>query len=159
MRKLFALCCYLILAALGLSAYAGEAKSPTSELARQLEQHSGKIIYLDFWASWCGPCRKSFPWMSQMQAQYQQQGFVVLSVNLDHNKKFADEFLQQVPADFPVIYDPRGELMKQYKIKGMPSSYLFDRSGKIISRHAGFSEEKMPAYEQDIRNALASSGE
>ena len=93
--------------------------------------------------------------MSKMQAQYQRQGFVVLSVNLDHNKQFADEFLQQVPADFPVIYDPRGELMKEYKIKGMPSSYLFDRSGTVISRHAGFNEKKIPAYEQDIHNALA----
>lgn len=155
MHKLFAVCCYLYLATWAVSAHAEKVNTPVNELARQLEQHAGKVIYLDFWASWCGPCRKSFPWMTKMQAQYQQQGFVVLSVNLDHNKQFADEFLQQVPADFPVIYDPRGELMKQYKIKGMPSSYLFDRNGKIIGRHAGFNEKKMPLYEQDIINALA----
>lgn len=126
-----------------------------TELTEALSKHKDKVIYLDFWASWCGPCRKSFPWMNQMQEKYQTQGFAVISVNLDHNRALASEFLQQVTADFPVIYDPKGQLMKLYNVQGMPTSYILGRQGEIISSHMGFSETKIAPYEEDIRNALA----
>lgn len=124
------------------------------ELEQLMQQHQGKVIYLDFWASWCVPCRKSFPWMSAMQEQYKSQGFVVLSVNLDANRALADKFLKEIPAPFAVIYDERGVLAKKFKLKGMPSSYLFNRQGELISSHSGFNRKKQQLFEQEIKQAL-----
>ncbi|MFQ3193606.1 MAG: thiol-disulfide isomerase/thioredoxin [Colwellia sp.] len=115
-----------------------------------ISSHKGKVIYLDFWASWCGPCRKSFPWMNNIQEKYQQQGLVIISVNVDNNKALADKFLAEIPANFTVFYDPKGKVARQFKLKGMPSSYIIDRSGKVISTHVGFSQSKKKKYEQEL---------
>ncbi|WP_404842682.1 TlpA disulfide reductase family protein [Colwellia sp. Bg11-12] len=115
-----------------------------------ISSHKGKVIYLDFWASWCGPCRKSFPWMNNIQDKYQQQGLVIISVNVDNNKALADKFLAEIPANFTVFYDPKGKVARQFKLKGMPSSYIIDRSGKVVSPHVGFSQSKKTKYEQEL---------
>ena len=132
-----------------------EASSVIEEFTQTMLQHQGKVVYLDFWASWCVPCRKSFPWMNAIQKKYQQQGLVVLSVNLDAQKSLAEKFLQQIPADFAIIYDATGVLAKQFQLKGMPSSYLFDRQGKMISAHSGFNAKKQEKYQQEIELALS----
>ena len=119
-----------------------------------ISSHKGKVIYLDFWASWCGPCRKSFPWMNNIQEKYQQQGLVIISVNVDNNKALADKFLAEIPANFTVFYDPKGKVARQFKLKGMPSSYIIDRSGKVISTHVGFSQSKKTKYEQELMALL-----
>lgn len=119
-----------------------------------MQQHQGKVVYLDFWASWCTPCRKSFPWMNEMQAKYQAQDLVVLSVNLDANKTLAEKFLLETPAQFDIFYDPKGKIAKKFKLKGMPSSYLFNRNGKLVSAHTGFNGDKKRKYEQEIRQEL-----
>lgn len=119
-----------------------------------IASHKGKVIYLDFWASWCGPCRKSFPWMNDMHQQYQQQGLVIISVNVDNEKSLAEEFLNETPANFTVFYDPKGKVARKFKLKGMPSSYLIDRSGKMVGTHVGFSKSKTSHYEQEIKDLL-----
>ena len=119
-----------------------------------IASHKGKVIYLDFWASWCGPCRKSFPWMNNMQEKYQQQGLVIISVNVDNSKALADEFLAEVPANFNVFYDPKGKVARKFKLKGMPSSYIIDRSGKMVSAHVGFTESKKMKYEEELKTLL-----
>jgi thiol-disulfide isomerase/thioredoxin len=129
-------------------------KSPAKELERLMQQHHGKVIYLDFWASWCGPCRKSFPWMNDMQKQYQEKGLVVLSVNLDEEKELATQFLKQTPAKFDIVYDASGDLARKFKLKGMPSSYLFDREGNLVSSHNGFNDKKKKLYEKEIQHLL-----
>lgn len=122
-------------------------------LDEQLKIAKGKVVYIDFWASWCIPCRKSFPWLNDLKAKYQQQGLTILSINLDHSRVLADEFLAQIPADFPVIYDPKGLIAKKYKLKGMPSSFIVNRQGEIVSAHVGFNQQKKLSYEKEI-NAL-----
>lgn len=124
-------------------------------LEQTLSEHQGEVIYLDFWASWCGPCRKSFPWMNKIQKQYQQQGFSVISINLDADKSLATKFLLQTPADFTVIYDPKGKIAKHFKIQGMPSSLLIGRDGQIKASHTGFFTKKIPQYQQEIEALLA----
>ena len=119
-----------------------------------IASHKGKVIYLDFWASWCGPCRKSFPWMNNMQEKYHQQGLVIISVNVDNSKALADEFLAEVPANFNVFYDPKGKVARKFKLKGMPSSYIIDRSGKMVSAHVGFTESKKMKYEEELQTLL-----
>jgi len=124
-------------------------------LEKALEQHQGQVVYLDFWASWCGPCVKSFPWMNAIHKKYEQQGFAVISVNLDANKKLAEKFLVKNPASFAVIYDPKGKIAKHFAIQGMPSSMLIGRDGEIKSRHTGFFTKKIPEYEKEIEKLLS----
>ncbi|WP_019027329.1 TlpA disulfide reductase family protein [Colwellia piezophila] len=130
------------------------ANDSLAEFEQAMARNKGKVIYLDFWASWCVPCRKSFPWMNAMQTQYQKQGLVVLSVNLDAQPILAEQFLQQTPANFAIIFDAKGLLAKKFKLKGMPSSYLFDRQGNLISAHTGFNGKKQKKYQQEIVQAL-----
>jgi thiol-disulfide isomerase/thioredoxin len=126
-----------------------------AKLKQTLAQHQGKVVYLDFWASWCGPCRKSFPWMNQMQQKYAQQGFVIISVNLDADKTLATEFLLENPANFLVIYDAKGDIAQHFKIQGMPSSLLIDKQGKVQQAHTGFFTNKVKLYEAQLTALLA----
>lgn len=136
-------------------AHAKDVVRSRAALEQVLAQHKGEVVYLDFWASWCGPCRKSFPWMNKVAAKYKQQGFSVVSVNLDANKALATKFLDETPADFTVIYDPKGKIAKHFKIQGMPSSMLIGRDGKIKLRHTGFYTKKISQYQQEIEQLLA----
>src|SRR6202453_5010500 len=79
----------------------------------------GRVVYLDFWASWCGPCRQSFPWMQTMKSTYEVQGLTVIAVNLDTNRAEADKFLNRFHPTFEVRFDPRGDLGELYKVQGM----------------------------------------
>jgi len=123
-------------------------------LTQLLEKHEGDVIYLDFWASWCGPCRKSFPWMNEMQNKYQQQGFTIISINLDAEYDLAMAFLKEHPASFSVVYDPKGITAREYKVKGMPTSYLISRDGQIKKAHTGFFTKKTSIYEDEIKQLL-----
>ena len=125
------------------------------ELEQHISDNQGKVIYIDFWASWCKPCRKSFPWMNEMKAKYEAQGFVILSVNLDAERKFASEFLAEIPADFTVIYDPKGTTARKLKVKGMPSSYMVNKEGNIVSTHRGFNNDKKISFEKEIIELLS----
>ena len=86
------------------NSYADSTINSRAALEKALAEHKGNVVYLDFWASWCGPCRKSFPWMNKIAASYKQQGFSVISVNLDANRDLAMQFLIETPASFDVIY-------------------------------------------------------
>ena len=125
-----------------------------------LNEFKGKVVYLDFWASWCGPCRKSFPWMQAVYSKYQSQGLVIIAVNLDTEKNLANQFLtelanrEKLNVSFPIRYDPEGKLANQFDLQGMPSSYLFDRSGKLVTQHVGFFEKNKTQYEQELVHLL-----
>ncbi|MEW6999689.1 TlpA disulfide reductase family protein [Colwelliaceae bacterium BS250] len=147
----------LALLSLCFTVQANSDVSSSAELKNLLDENKGKVIYLDFWASWCIPCRKSFPWMNAMQAKYGEQGFKVITVNLDVEKSLATEFLQENPATFSVIYDPKGLIAKEFKLKGMPSSYMIGRDGKPKSAHVGFFNDKKPEYEAELTSLLAGS--
>lgn len=123
-------------------------------LTQQLQVQKGNVVYVDFWSSWCVPCRKSFPWMNELQDKYQKQGLTILSINLDHDRNLANKFLEQNPAAFPIIYDPKGRIARKYKLKGMPSSFIIDRAGNAVSAHVGFNKQKSLAYEQEIIQLL-----
>lgn len=104
----------------------------------KLSELRGKVVYVDFWASWCGPCRQSFPWMNDMHERYGDNGLVVVGVNLDEERGDALRFLRQVPASFPIVFHPEGNLPDAYGVQAMPSSYLVDRQGRIVHRELGF---------------------
>ena len=122
-----------------------------------IRDFKGKVVYLDFWASWCGPCRASFPWMNKMQEKYKGEDFKILAINLDEDKEAVSGFLDKYPAEFTILFDPQAKTPDDYKVMGMPSSYLINREGKIISSHIGFQEVKIPQYEKEIYEALMKS--
>lgn len=115
----------------------------------------GKVVYLDFWASWCAPCRRSFPWMNAMHEKYGPGGLAILAVNVDQRRPDADRFLAQTPARFPLAFDPQGTAPRLYAIKGMPSSLLIGRDGRVLLSHAGFRDEERDELESKIAAALA----
>jgi cytochrome c biogenesis protein CcmG, thiol:disulfide interchange protein DsbE len=129
------------------SPFAAFAESPQT---LDLSQYKGQFVYLDFWASWCGPCRASFPWMNALKKDLQDKGLMVVSVNLDANRDDADEFLSKFPADFEVIFDPSGKEAEKYKLLGMPNSFFFDREGKLLFTHIGFNEKDSLALRKKI---------
>lgn len=119
-----------------------------------LMQYQGKVVYLDFWASWCAPCRRSFPWLDQLQRTLGPRGFVVVSVNVDTERELATAFLKEVPVSFGVAYDPKGELAQRWQLLGMPSSFMIDRSGKVRSSHVGFHKGDEKKREAEISALL-----
>ena len=120
-----------------------------------LDGFRGRVVYLDFWASWCGPCRQSFPWMQTMKRTYENQGLTVVAVNLDTDRAAADRFLVQFHPTFDVRFDPSGELAEVYKVQGMPSSVLIDRHGVARFTHVGFRPVDGAVYEAQVRGLLA----
>ena len=115
-----------------------------------LDKLRGKVVYVDFWASWCGPCRRSFPWMNEMQQKYGGKGFTIVGVNVDKKRSDADKFLVQNPADFTVVFDEAGTTPAAYAVKGMPSSYLIDGKGNVVYVERGFLDEHKAELEQRI---------
>ena len=123
----------------------------------KLSGYQGKVVYLDFWASWCGPCRETFPWMNQLQEKYGKDGFEIVAVNIDTKRADADKFLAQYGAGFTVLFDPKRGVAKTYEIKGMPTSFLIDRSGNVVSTHLGFQKDRAAELEEHIVKALRSA--
>jgi thiol-disulfide isomerase/thioredoxin len=122
-----------------------------------LKSYRGKIVYLDFWASWCQPCRKSFGWMNKMQKAYGDEGFSVIAINLDESREQANKFLKQIPANFDVAFDPKGNTAESYQVKAMPSSYIIDKKGNLIYAKKGFRGNDEDKLEAKIRNILSKS--
>lgn len=120
-----------------------------------LAAHKGKVVYVDFWASWCGPCRQSFPWMQAMHEKYGKDGLVIIAVNVDQERKLADSFIAEFNPAFPILFDSKGELAGQFKVQTMPSSYLLDRQGKPRFKHLGFHDAKRAQYEKEFQQLLA----
>ena len=121
----------------------------------RLADFKDKVVYLDFWASWCSPCRQSFPWMTAMQDKYGAQGLQVIAINLDAKVEDARKFILEHPARFLIALDTRADMAVAYKVTGMPTSLLIMPGGKVILRHVGFRNEDKASIESGIRQALA----
>jgi cytochrome c biogenesis protein CcmG/thiol:disulfide interchange protein DsbE len=124
-----------------------------------LAAYKGRVVYLDFWASWCGPCKLSFPWLNEMQARHGARGLQVVAVNLDRQRALADAFLAQVPARFVLAFDPAGDSARRYAVQGMPSSVLIGTDGLVLQQHAGFRDEDRAGREAAIVAALSRVGQ
>lgn len=98
----------------------------------------GQFVYVDFWASWCGPCRQSFPWMNQLSLRTRNAALKIVAVNVDESRDDAAAFLRQLPASFAVVYDPAGKVAASYQLPGMPTSFLIGPEGRVRWTHIGF---------------------
>ncbi len=152
---------FLVLLFLSLSSFAAEHIAapdftlPTTDGTLTLHEYRGKVVYVDFWASWCVPCRESFPWMSTMAEKYRKDGLVVVAVNLDKDRDQAKRFLDQYATSFPVAFDPAGRSAEAFKVQAMPSSFIISRSGTVLFAHQGFEPGKAPQLEAHIQEALS----
>jgi cytochrome c biogenesis protein CcmG/thiol:disulfide interchange protein DsbE len=156
LQRSFILVCFILLSLGTSTVNAGAVKAPniilkTSEGELSLEQLKGQVVYVDFWASWCGPCRKSFPWMNKMQQHYGNKGFRIIAINVDSDQLLAEKFLQENKSNFSIAYDQQGEVASIFNVKGMPNSFLIDRNGYIQSSHIGFLEKDADSMEAAIK--------
>ena len=141
----------------GSSVWAVEAGKPLPDLGlAEVQKTKGQYIYIDYWASWCGPCRQSFPWMNALQAKLGPKGLKVVAVNVDAKRADADKFLTHTPAQFTIAFDPQGESAKKLAIKTMPTSMLVNPEGKVLFVHSGFRAEEKEPLEAKIVAAMLS---
>lgn len=157
MRPFSAVAALLLLIAAPLS-HAMEA-APGFNLAGiegevSLAEQQGKVVYLDFWASWCTPCRQSFPWMNELKARYGNKGLKIIAINLDKSREESQPFLDTTQPEFTIAFDPEGKIAEAYQVMGMPSSYLIDRNGQLHHSHIGFRDKDKAALEQQIEELL-----
>jgi thiol-disulfide isomerase/thioredoxin len=122
-----------------------------------LQAFSGKVIYLDFWASWCAPCRISFPLLNRLHEKLKAQGFEVVAINLDEDKAKAEQFLKELPVGFTVLHDSNGEWADRYVVESMPTSFIIDKHGVIQHIHHGFTSDDINGLEQKITQLLSSA--
>jgi thiol-disulfide isomerase/thioredoxin len=134
------------------------AATPAPQLAAPawslLKSLNGKVVLVDFWASWCGPCLQSFPWMNELQQKHAAEGLVIVAVNVDQEPALAEAFLKKVPAKFRIEYDQAGNIARQFDVQAMPTSFLIDRSGHVRVRHTGFREKQRTEREHEIEQLL-----
>ena len=149
-----------ILSILMITAAAPRAADPPDSLQAiraQLPKSvslDNKVVYVDFWASWCVPCRQSLPWMESLYRKYAAQGLEVVAVNVDKDHKAAMKFLENCRSTFPIVYDSTGSLAKLYNLQTMPSSFIYDREGHLAESHRGFKMEEADNLERTIQQQL-----
>lgn len=121
-----------------------------------LSDLKGSVTYVDFWATWCPPCRKSFPWMQEMHERYSDMGLKIIAVSLDNKGSLVERFLKEYPVDFIIAHDPKSTSAKAFKVQAMPSSYLIDKAGNITVTHLGFRDSDKDKLEKAMKSLLLS---
>lgn len=156
MKRILLLCLLVVgCAAVGVA----QAQTPAPPVAVapadfHLADCQGKVVVVDFWASWCKPCRLALPWLADMQRKYGDQGLQVVAVNLDKDLKAGADMVAGLPSQVILVHDPEGKMAEQYKLEGMPSAYLFGRDGKPAGSHVGFLAKETENRETELQNLL-----
>jgi thiol-disulfide isomerase/thioredoxin len=119
-----------------------------------LAAHRSRVLYVDFWASWCAPCARAFPFLNRLDAEFRQRGLTVVGISVDERLADAEHFLKRFPARFETAHDGTGSCPRAYGVIGMPSSYLIDRRGKIRAIHVGFRDGDAVQRTQEIERLL-----
>lgn len=149
---------------MGANVYASEVGQPAPEFTlptlaqdqpTSLKQFAGKVVYLDFWASWCAPCRTSFPLLNKLHQKLKAQGFEVVAVNEDEDKANAEKFLKEIPVEFTVLRDATGDWAAKYGAESMPTSFIIDKQGVVQVIHKGFQSSDIDELEHKITELLA----
>jgi cytochrome c biogenesis protein CcmG/thiol:disulfide interchange protein DsbE len=115
----------------------------------------GKVVLVDFWASWCGPCATAFPVVDSLYRRLHERGFEVMAINLDEKRREADAFLADRAHDMPVVFDPKGASAQAFGLDGMPTSFLIGRDGRVRFVHVGYTAKTLDAYQREIEQLLA----
>lgn len=147
----------LVLLATTLSAGTAQAPAPDFTLKSisgeniRLSELRGEVVLINFWASWCGPCRQEMPILSELHDKYKAMGFTVLAVNVEENTSDARKLLKDMPVSFPVLFDSDSTVSKQYDVVAMPSTVLVDRNGNMRHLHKGYKPGLEDTYVEQVR--------
>ena len=149
----------LVLSAPALAGAPG-APAPQFSLAARgghnvsLAQYKGQVVMLNFWASWCGPCRQEMPLLESIYKKYNKLGFTMLGVNVEPDSQAANEWLKATPVSFPILYDTESKVSKLYDVAGMPTSVIIDRAGKVRMVHRSYRPGDENEYLDSIRTLI-----
>jgi peroxiredoxin len=119
-----------------------------------LAQYKGQVVMLNFWASWCGPCRQEMPLLESIYKKYNRLGFTLIGVNVEPDSNAANDWLKQTPVSFPILYDKESRVSKMYDVAGMPSTVIIDRAGKVRVLHRGYKPGDENEYLDSIRTLV-----
>ncbi|MCP8899677.1 TlpA family protein disulfide reductase [Gilvimarinus xylanilyticus] len=128
-------------------------KSTTGDNQRLAEQR-GNVVMLNFWASWCAPCRKEMPLLDELYQRYQDAGFVLYGINVESDTDAADKLLEDIPVSFPVLYDPTSKVSELYGVDAMPTTILIDRDGNIRHTNRGYRSGDEEKYRKQIKELI-----
>jgi thiol-disulfide isomerase/thioredoxin len=120
----------------------------------KLSEFKGNVVMLNFWASWCGPCRKEMPLLNELQKKYEALGFVILGVNVEQELELAKSFLKDTPVDFPVVFDSSNNVSQAYDVIAMPTTILIDRSGNMRYLHKGYKAGDEEKYRKLVKQLV-----
>jgi thiol-disulfide isomerase/thioredoxin len=138
----------------GQAAPAFSAHALESDATLSLSAYRGKVVYLDFWASWCGPCQTAMPLLESLRSEFPADQFQILAVNVDQDGEKAKSFLARHKVGYPSVSDPEGRLPASYGLKTMPTSYIIDRNGVVRYVHAGFRANDIDELRGQIQGLL-----
>ena len=138
----------------GAQAPACSAQALDGGRSVSVADYRGKVVYLDFWASWCAPCRESFPFMNDLQRELAGKGLQIVAVSVDKTADEANRFLARYPASFTVVLDAAAACPPAYGLEGMPSSFIIDRAGIVRMVHSGFRESDRDEIRRQLVEAL-----
>ena len=155
---LFAPSFFAYSADLGETAPAFSLKSISEPEPVELESQTEKILYIDFWASWCGPCKLSFPSMIKLKELFKHAPFEIIAISVDADSKAAQKFLDAYKINFKVALDSDGAVAEKYALPGMPSSFLLDQNRNVIAKHKGFRKSDFTKIKEEIEEALKRTG-
>lgn len=119
-----------------------------------LAQYRGQVVMLNFWASWCGPCRQEMPLLDSIYKKYSRLGFTLIGVNVEPDANAANDWLKQTPVSFPILYDKESKVSRMYDVEGMPSTVIIDRKGKVRALHRGYKPGDENDYLDSIRTLV-----
>lgn len=132
-----------------------QASLINSNSSIEFSTHKNQVLLVDFWATWCAPCKKSMPFFNHLHSELSKKGFEIIAINVDEDSKLTSEYLKDNPVSYPIATDPSGNCPKAFEVKAMPSSFLIDKSGKIRYIHLGFRDEDQVELRAKIEALLA----
>ncbi|MEP1447311.1 MAG: TlpA disulfide reductase family protein [Paraglaciecola sp.] len=150
----------MLLTTFSLSATNAKVAAPDFTLASKhhgnvrLQEQLGNVVLINFWASWCAPCREELPYLEQLQQQYADLGFTILAINVDEEPSKADNLLKDVRVSFPVLFDVNDQVSKLYDVQAMPTTVIVDRDGNQRLLHKGYKGGDEVKYQQAVKALL-----
>ena len=115
-----------------------------------LAEHRGNVVMINFWATWCAPCRQEMPHLEALHQRYSSLGFTLLGVNVEEDSSGAEDWLAETPVSFPILFDPQSSVSELYDVIAMPSTVMVDREGNLRYLHHGYK----PGYENEYQNQI-----